>query len=158
MTDNKKLLHAKEAYDTLCTTINNIGWKCDRYDDELKIMLGVNGDDLPMGFLIIVDADRQLIRILSLLPFKMNPEKRVEGAIATCVINYAIPDGCFTYDIEEGHIMFKATSSFKESLVGEEMFKYLISLACFTVDRFNDQLEKLNNGDISITDFIEANT
>ena len=36
--------------------------------DELKIMFGVGGDDLPMNFLIIIDAERQLVRLLSLLP------------------------------------------------------------------------------------------
>lgn len=158
MADNKNLLHAKHAYETLCTAIDNIGWKYNKIEDELKIMLGVGGDDLPMAFLIIVDADRQLVRVLSLLPFKMNEDKRVDGAIATTVVNYALPDGCFCYDVLEGHIMYKITSSFKESLVGEELFKYLISISCYAVDKYNDRFEKLNNGEISISEFIEQNS
>lgn len=157
MADNKQLMYAKEAFDTLCKTIDNIGWKYNKAEDELRIMFGVGGDDIPMNFVIIVDADRQLIRILSLLPFEMNSDKRVEGAVATCVINYLLADGSFDFDIETGHIMFRMTSSFKESLLGEELFKYMVSIACFTVDKYNDQLCDLNDGKITLAEFIEKN-
>ncbi len=157
MADNKKLMYAKEAFDTLCRSIDNIGWTYKKMEDELKIMFGVGGDDIPMNFLIIVDAERQLVRILSLLPFQMNEDKRVEGAVATCIINYALADGSFDYDIESGHIMFRVTSSFKESLLGEELFKYMVSIACFTVDKYNDQLCDLNDGKMTLGEFIEKN-
>ena len=88
MADQKQLMFAKEAYNTLCKALDNIGWNYKRMDDELKIMFGVGGDDIPMNILIIVDADRQLVRLISLLPFQMNSDKIVEGAVATCIINY----------------------------------------------------------------------
>ena len=157
MTDNNKLMYANEAYSTLCRTLDNIGWTYKRMDDELKIMFGVGGDDIPMNFLIIVDADRQLVRLLSLMPFQMNPDKRVEGAVATCVINYALADGSFDFDIETGHIMFRLTASFRESLLSEELFKYIVSIACHTIDRYNDQLSDLNDGKLSVEEFLKNN-
>jgi hypothetical protein len=126
-------------------------------EDELKIMFGVGGDDLPMNFLIIIDAERQLVRLLSLLPFKMNSDKRVEGAVATCVINYVLADGSFDFDLDEGHIMFRLTASFRESLLGEELFKYMVSIACHTIDKYNDQLSDLNDGKISLEQFLQNN-
>lgn len=158
MADTQKYASAKDAYNTLCKALDNIGWKYKRMDDELKIMFGVNGDDIAMNFLIIVDADRQLVRLLSLLPFKMDENKRVEGAIATCVVNYLLADGSFDYDIEEGNILFRLTSSFRESLLSEELFNYMVSVSCHTVDRYNDQFFAINNGDITITEFIEKNS
>lgn len=155
MEDKKQTLYAQEAYETLCTTLDNIGWHYERMDDDLKIMFGVGGDDLPMAFLILVDADRQLIRLLSLLPFQMSDEKRIDGAIATSAINYAIADGSFDFDIETGRILFRMTSSFRESLIGEELFKYMVSVACLTVDRYNDKLCAINDGELSIEDFIK---
>lgn len=157
MADHKQLMYAKEEFYTLCRALDNIGWTYKKGDDDLKIMFGVNGDDIPMNFLVIIDADRQLVRILSLLPFEMNDDKRVEGAVATCIINYALADGSFDYDVETGHIMFRITASFRESLLGEELFKYLVSIACHTVDKYNDQLSNLNDGKITLSEFIEKN-
>ena len=157
MADNNKLMYAKEAYNTLCRTLDNIGWTYKRMDDELKLMFGVGGDDIPMNFLIIVDADRQLIRLLSLMPFQMNSDKRVEGAIATCIINYVLADGSFDLDIETGHIMFRLTASFRDSLLSEELFRYMVSIACHTIDKYNDQLSDLNDGKLSVEDFIKNN-
>lgn len=157
MADNNKLMYAKEAYNTLCRTLDNIGWTYKRMDDELKLMFGVGGDDIPMNFLIIVDADRQLIRLLSLMPFQMNSDKRVEGAIATCIINYVLADGSFDLDIETGHVMFRLTASFRDSLLSEELFRYMVSIACHTIDKYNDQLSDLNDGKLSVEDFIKNN-
>ena len=110
-----------------------------------------------MNFLIIIDAERQLVRLLSLLPFQMNSDKRVEGALATCIINYLLADGSFDFDLDEGHIMFRLTASFRESLLGEELFKYMVSIACHTIDKYNDQLSDLNDGKISLEQFLENN-
>ena len=157
MADSRQLMYAKEAYNTLCRALDNIGWTYKRMDDELKIMFGVGGDDIPMNFLIIIDAERQLVRLLSLLPFQMKSDKRVEGALATCIINYVLADGSFDFDLDEGHIMFRLTASFKESLLGEELFKYMVSIACHTIDKYNDQLSDLNDGKISLEQFLENN-
>ena len=158
MADAKKMMYAKEAFDTLCRSLDNIGWKYRKMEDELKISFGVGGDDIPMSFLIIIDAERQLVRILSLLPFQMKEDKIVDGAVATCVINYLLADGSFDFDVESGHILFRMTSSFRESLLGEELFKYMVSIACLTIDKYNDQLSDINEGKMTIAEFIEKNT
>ena len=157
MADNRQLMYAKEAYNTLCRALDNIGWKYNKIEDELKIMFGVGGEDIPMNFLVIIDAERQLVRLLSLLPFQMKSDKRVEGALATCIINYVLADGSFDFDLDEGHIMFRLTASFRESLLGEELFKYMVSIACHTIDKYNDQLSDLNDGKISLEQFLENN-
>ena len=148
------MIFAQETYNGLCKSLDNIGWKYQRNDEELKIMFGVNGDDLAMHFLIIVDVERQLIRLLSLLPFQMSANKRVDGAIAICAINYLLADGNFDLDVETGNIIFKLTSSFRSSLIGEEAFNYMVDVSCHTIDLYNDKLEALSDGRISIEDFL----
>ena len=155
MADNK-MIFAQETYNGLCKTLDNMGWKYQTNDSELKIMFGVNGDDLPMSFLIIVDVERQIVRLLSLLPFQMNSDKRVEGAVATCAINYVLADGSFGLDIETGNIFFRLTSSFRSSLIGEEAFKYMVEVSCHTIDLYNDKLEAINEGRISVADFLQS--
>lgn len=157
MADTKELMYAKEAFNTLCTTLNNIGWTYDKNEESLKIDFWVKTDDLPMRFLMIVDADKQLVRIYSPLPFKANPDKRVELITAITIINYSLADGTFMCELDDGSIIFKITSSFKESLLGEELFKYMVTLACTVVDKYNDQLESLHEGRMTLGEFIEKN-
>ena len=108
MADTKELMYAKEAFNTLCTTLNNIGWTYDKNEESLKIDFWVKTDDLPMRFLMIVDADKQLVRIYSPLPFKANPDKRVELITAITIINYSLADGTFMCELDDGSIIFKS--------------------------------------------------
>jgi len=157
MANEKELKLAKEAYDTLCNSLDEMKWRYSKDEDKLIIHVGISGEDIPMEFIIHCDADRQLIRVMSFLPFKISEDKRVEGAIATCHANYRLADGSFDYNLGDGSIIFRMTSSFRESLVGDELFKYMIHVACATVDKYNDQFLMISKGNLSITDFIKNN-
>lgn len=155
MAEEKVLAAAKQVYDTLCEAIENRGWKFERKDQELYVYFEVSGDDIPLSFILAVESERQLIRVISPLPFKMSEEKRTEGAIAVCAASYALLDGNFNYKLSDGKIVFEMTSSFRESLIGEGVFQYMISYACVVVDKYNDLFLALNKGVLSIDDFIK---
>ena len=126
------------------------------YKDEEKLLVhfGVSGDDIPMQFILVVDAERQLVRLMSPMPYKMSEGKRMEGAIATCAASYGMADGSFDYDLSDGEIVFRMTASFRESLIGEGLLQYMISCSCAMVDKYNDQFLAIDKGLMSITDFI----
>lgn len=154
MVDEKKMELAKQVYQTLCETIERKEWNFGKDEEKLLVHFGVNGDDILMQFILIVDAERQLIRVMSPLPFKMSESKRMEGAIATCAASFGMADGSFDYDLSSGTIVFRMTASFRESLIGEGLFLYLISCSCAMVDKYNDKFLALDKGIMSITDFI----
>ncbi len=154
MSDEMKMERAKKVYNTLCTAIDKRDWTYDREDEDLIVRFNVSGEDIPMSFILIVDADRQLVRLLSPIPFNMGEDKRMEGAIATCVASYGFINGSFDYDLEDGSIVFRLTQSFRGSDVSEEVLQYMISLSCSVVDNYNDRFMALNKGLLSITDFI----
>lgn len=154
MADEKKMELAKQVYQTMCDAIDRRNWRYGKDEEKLLVHFGVNGDDIPMQFILIVDADRQLIRVMSQLPFKMSEDKRMEGAIATCVASYGMADGSFDYDLSNGAIVFRMTASFRDSVIGEGLFQYLISCSCAMVDKFNDQFLAIDKGLLSIGDFI----
>lgn len=156
MADEKKMELAKQVYATLCAAIDKREWNYQKDEDKLVAYFGVSGDDIPMQFILIVDAERQLIRVMSPLPFKMSESKRMEGAIATCVASYGMADGSFDYDLSDGTIVFRMTASFRESLIGEGLFQYLISCSCAMVDAYNDKFLAIDKGLLSITDFISS--
>lgn len=155
MADEKKINLAKEVYSTLCKALDNRGWKYEKDEEEFLVHFGVNGEDLPINFVILVDVDRQLIRVLSSLPFKMSEEKRIDGAIAACAATYKMADGGFEYDISDGSIVFKTAACFSESVIGEGIFRYMIALTCAMVEKYNDKFFALNKGLIKIEDFLK---
>ncbi len=154
MVDEKKMELAKQVYQTLCEAIERREWNFGKDEEKLLVHFGVSGDDIPMQFILIVDAERQLIRLMSPMPFKMSESKRMEGAIATCAASFGMADGSFDYDLSDGTIVFRMTASFRESLIGDGLFQYMISCSCAMVDKYNDQFLALDKGIMSITDFI----
>ena len=157
MADETKIVAAAKVYQTLCDAIDARGWRYQKEEEKMLVHFGVSGDDIPMRFVIVVDAERQLIRLMSPLDFKICEAKRMEGAIATCVASYGLADGSFDYDLSDGTIVFRMTASFRESVIGEGLFQYMISCACSMVDEYNEQFLAIDKGMMSITDFIEKN-
>ena len=155
MAEEKEMALAKTVYEDMCAALDRRNWKYDRHDDDLVVTFTVTGEDLPMEFVLIVDADRQLIRVLSKLPVKVPEDKRMDLAIATCIITNKLADGSFDYDISNGDIYFRLTSSFRESKIGDKLFDYLVGVSCFTVDSYNDKLFALAKGLMSIEDFLK---
>lgn len=157
MADEKNLMLAQQVYKTLCEAIERREWTYDKDEEKLLVHFGVNGDDLPMRFILIVDADRQLIRLMSPMPFKMSEDKRMEGALATCAASFGMVDGSFDYDLSDGEIVFRMTASFRESVIGDGLFQYMISCSCAMVDKYNEQFLALDKGVLSINDFLSNN-
>lgn len=147
---------AKEVYSTLVHTLEKRGWKFDRHDSELVISSGVKGDDLPIEFIVVVNAKQQVVEFLSRLPFDIPENKRVEGAVAVCLANDGLCDGSFDYNIRNGKVTFRLTSGFcGDTVLGEELFEYMIYVASATVDKYNDKLFMLAKGAIDLNQFIE---
>ena len=156
MADANEMVLAKSVYDGLCTSLEKREWHYNKHEEDLVVTFGVNGEDIPMQFVFAVDAERQLLRVFSKLPFTVPEEKRMDLAIATCVASNGLADGSFDYDIAKGTIVFRLTASFRESKIGDGLFEYLIGCSCCTVDEYNDKFFALCKGIISIEDFVNS--
>ena len=152
---DEKMLRAQQVYQTICAALDARNWKYRKDPKELEVYFGVNGEDLPMEFAILADEERQLIRVLSPLPFKMSEDKRVEGAIAACAATFGFADGGFDYDIRTGRIVFRISACYRESVIGEDLIQYLISCACAMVDKYNDKFLALSKGIMTLQAFLE---
>lgn len=146
---------ARNVYESIMKMLDkhNFNYKPD--DDNLVINIKMHGDDLPMDFVLKVDAKRDLVIFSSMLPFKFNLDRVVAGAVAVCSINYLLADGSFDLDVRDGELSFKLTSSYKDSLLSEESLEYMFGIACGTVDKYNDKLLLISEGHMdpfSITD------
>lgn len=155
MNDEQKMKNALNVYQTLCAMLDEKEMKYEKHDEDLVVTFVMGGDDIPMQILINVDAEKELIRLLSPIPATFEGEKRIEGAVATCQVNYMLADGSFDYDYSGGKILFRLTSSFIDSLISKEVFDYMIGVACTTVDGFNDKFFMLAKGIMTIEEFFK---
>jgi hypothetical protein len=154
MADEKMIAHAKEVYNNFCNTLDKREWSYKTNAEDMTIFFSVSGDDIPMDFLVRVDAETQLLRVTSPLPFTVPENKRIDMAVATCDATSSLLDGSFDFDLTEGKIYFRLTASFRETDVGEGLFEYLVGYSGFAVDEYNDKLLAISKGIMSIEDFL----
>ncbi len=147
-------VRAKRVYETLCAALGKHGLHYQKNDEQLCISCEAQGEDLPMEITINVDAKRQLIILLSHLPFTISEDKRLEVAVATSMVNNCLVDGSFDFNITDGHMFFRMTSSFIESEIGGDLFTYMLMISFSTIDAYNDRFLMLDKGMLSIDNFI----
>jgi len=151
---NKK--QAQSVYETFCKTLDARNWKYTRHDEDLVITCGVRGEDLPMDLVIIVNPKAQVVSVISQLPFSIPEDKRVDMAMAVCVANNGLINGTFDFNVLKGDIRFRVVSSFRESILSEELFNYMLIIAAGTVDQYNDKFLMISKGMMSLQQLIES--
>ena len=151
----EKRERAQKVFATVCEMLDSHNWHYEKDEEKMRISCQARGDDFPIGIVFRVHEDRQLLTLLSHLPFTISEEKRLDAAIATSIVNYALADGSFDLDITDGHMFFRLTSSFIESEIGIEAIDYMLAIAGRIVDEFNDKFFMLSKGVIGVEEFIK---
>ncbi len=158
MANETECKNAQTAYRSLCAMLDDMQWKYTRHDEDLTITCTARGEDLPMEITIRVNADRQSVGLYSPIPFIVPQERRAALAVAVSAANYGMIDGNFDYDYVGGRIVFRMTSSFRDSLLSKDVFGYMLAVGCKTIDEYNDKFLIVAKSDMSygdITKFIE---
>ena len=128
----------------------------EKTDTRTHIRIIFTGRDLPMTLHILLRTDKQIVSVLSAMPFKITPEKRSDAAFAVIAANHGLIDGSFDLNMQTGEIRFRLTSSYMETTLSETLFSYLMYVSAETIDRFNDRFEGLNNGTLTLEEFLAA--
>ncbi len=147
----------KNAMAIICQAFDEKGWRYTVEEDNYKVKLKFDGEDFPIELIFRCFDTRNLIQILSFLPFKMSEDKRTEGAIATSHANYQLADGCFDYKMADGTILFRMCATYRDSIISAELIHYLVECTYFTVEKYNEQFFMISKGMTSIEDFIAEN-
>ena len=154
MSDEMKMEQALQVYQTLCKALEQNEWTYEKEEQKLIVHFGLRGENVSMRFVIHVDAKRQMITLLSLMPVKMRESKRMEGAVAVGIANYGMLDGNFDYDLNDGAIAFRMTASFMDSQIGEGLYHYLIGCSAAMVEKYYGRFYALDQGTIGLADFL----
>lgn len=157
--DAKKEKRAKQMYELLCKTLDDRGLRYSKdgkdEDGDWKVHFGGTGEDLQMNFVIYIDVGRQLFRFMSPMPFKIGEEHRLDVAIATCQANNLMVDGNFDYNIDTGSIIFKMTTTFRDSVISQDLVDYMLGVTINMADEFNDKFLSLDKGTMTLDEFLK---
>lgn len=145
-----------KLYKQMCKVIDDIGWTYDRDEEKLRVDFKVNGDDLPIKFMMKIDEDMNLISVYSYLDVDVKPENYPEFSVAICLVNKKILNGSFDFNPINGNCLYRINTSYRESIIDDEVFRYLLSVVGNTVDRYNDKLFMLAAGKITLTQFNDS--
>lgn len=153
---DEQQIKAKKIYSTMVSALKKSDWHFAEDEDNLTIISSFSGEDIPIKYIIQVDAEREVVQFMSPMMFRMPEDKRVDGAIAVCVANYGMVNGSFDYNINDGEISFRLTTSYVGCEIGEEFFMHMMVVALSTTDRYNDKFLMLSKGVITVQQFVES--
>lgn len=146
---------AREVFRTACKALDTMEWRYQKNEDKMSIECSAQGDDLPMDLSLEVDAERQIVVLLSRLPLTFPKDKLVDGVLAVSAINNTLSDGSFDYNVQNGHVIFRMTNSFKDSTLGEAVIHYLVLCSCKVINEFAAKLLMLSKGMLTFEKFME---
>lgn len=153
MDDERKLQQAQKAYETCIKMFDNRNWHYRKDDEKLHIECKVSGDDLPMDIDFYVIPNAMVIQLLSQLPFQAKEEKRVDMAVATQMVNWKLVNGSFDFSMESGSTVFRLTSSYRDSLISEELMSYMLDVSAITIDDYNEKFFAVATGMMDLDAF-----
>jgi len=155
MSEEKELKQAQNVFKSLCEMLDERDWHYEKYEEDLTIKCGAQGEDLPMEILMKVDKQRQIVTLLSPMPFAVSENRRSALAVAVSQANHGMIDGSFDYDYLTGRIFFRMTSSYRESLIGKALLSYMLLCACQTIDEYNDKFLMVAKNNMTVEEIVE---
>ena len=124
--------------------------------ERTHVKIHFTGEDIPMTLHIILRADRQIVSVLSAMPFFITEAHRDDAAKAVAAANQGLIDGSFDLNLDTGEIRFRLTSCFIGTVLSEELYSYLMFVSAETIDRYNDRFCDLNTGNMNLERFLSA--
>lgn len=137
--EKNDLKKAQEVFISLCAMLDENNLPYEKNEEKLKISSQTRLEDLPIEFAIRIEPELYLITFLSWMPFDVPEDRRVELAVAVSEANNLMVNGSFDYDFLTGKIVFRMASTYHESLIGKDLFTYMLVCSLTTVDEYNDK-------------------
>ncbi|MGN0797925.1 MAG: hypothetical protein ACI4M5_06910 [Christensenellales bacterium] len=107
-----------------------------------------------MTICIVLELKQMIVSVYSYLPFDVPKEKLPDTCIATCAINKFLIYGNFELNMLRKKMLYRATTSYRESVLSESAIKYLIFLSCSVVDKYGGKLSSIAEGKTSLEELM----
>jgi hypothetical protein len=145
---------ARDIFEIVCNGLDATGYRYSKDAEKLAITINFSGEDIPMNFAMIVKPDLNVLRLLSIMPYKIVEDKRLEAALAVAHVNNRLNIGMFSLDLSDGSLIFEINQLYDETKFGEGLANSLLRIAGYFVEEYNDRFLMLSKGVLSLQDFM----
>ena len=153
--EEKDLTLAKRVFEDMCQAMDQQKWHYDRHDEDLVVTIKMQGEDFPVSLILRVNAAAQVVSVYSALPVTVPDDKMVDMALAVCIANENMINGCFDLDMNKKQVVWRLCTTYRGSLLGSEAYAYMVIVSSNTVDRYNERFLMLAKDMIDLKKFIE---
>lgn len=146
---------AREMYGVLTGLLDEAGIAYSANEQSLSVSSTAVGNDLPMPFTFLIDPSRELLAIVSDLPFSVPESRTFHTALGVCAANSVTFEGRFDFDYRAGRMRFVITSSYAAGDIDKKIFDHMLSVALNTIDMYNDRFAVAALNDIAADDIYD---
>lgn len=143
MAEQERLEQAKEVYEVLCRTLDEMQWEYKKDEEMLYVSVKAPEAVIRSRFGIRVNPKNAVIALVSLLPFPVPKEKQWEMALAINLLNGSLHYGSFLYALQERCLYYRVTNGFLDCKLGKGLFERMIRLSIVIIDDYYPQLRAL---------------
>lgn len=104
---------------------------------------------------VMFQSDGAVVYFIVPFPFNIKEERRAEAAVATCMVNYKLLLGSFSYDFGDGELHYEYSQIVENSVIaGEDLFNVFITCLRAAL-RYYDKFYMLSKGMIELNEFFD---
>ena len=146
---------AKKVFKTICRELDKI--ECTYYKNENRLSITTDSrcDNVYIGIRITVNICEPVVSLRVHIPLTVPEYAKVDISRAVLLINHNIVDGAFKFDPITCEVSFNTECVYADSSINEEVFEYMLSISCGTVDNLYIDLRDLSQGIITFNEFSE---
>ena len=155
MAEQECLEQAKEVYEVLCRTLDEMQWEYTKNEEILHVSVKTPEAVIRRRFGLMVNQKNAVVSLVLLMPFPVPKEKQREMALAINLLNNSLHYGSFLYALDERCLYYRVTNGFLDCKLGKGLFERMIRLSVVIIDDYYTQLEALASDEMTLEAFID---
>jgi|GEM_PF-2253210 len=154
--DAKKMKKAAKAYSVMCKSLDEDKWKYVPVKEEYTVMYSEYNDEAgDVTCKYFIDAERELVRFVAVLPVVFTQDQYVDATVACCVLNNSLAFGGFSLHLKSGEICFNMANAIHDGVPGKDFFKTFRLRTSAVIHKYAANFQKLQKGEIKIGDMAD---
>lgn len=143
---------AEHALKMLCKAMDNNGYRYDYNRGIFQLQSSFNGTNMEIHICVDIDPKRNVATLTSTMPYTVESADKDVMARAAAMVSDSVISGGIDYYEETGKIDFRMTMGYGTDKVNADFFDYMVGASLSTIDEYNDKLQKVANGTLSLDD------
>ncbi|HPW56450.1 MAG: YbjN domain-containing protein [Thermoanaerobaculaceae bacterium] len=135
-----------DLFESILTHLEHDGVQFRRIGGHTAVEMAVAGDNGSFRMVIVVDAERGVVRYLTFVEGKVPEHRRREVMEFLTRANYGLLLGNFELDLSDGEVRFKVAHEAEPSTLSHAQFQSNLYLSVAIMDRYFPGLQRVIQG------------